>query len=113
MGSEMCIRDSSSYSGPESQAQRRIAKGDVDIPVLCQWTLATVWDGLRRMMDQKISAGSQLVAAGGVMSNRYLRQQLKQYCAKKNIQFHLAPDGYSADNSSGAAFWAAWQEGKE
>lgn len=112
-GHVWCQQGTISYSGPESQAQRRIAKGDADIPVLCQWTLATVWDGLRRMMDQKISAGSQLVAAGGVMSNRYLRQQLKQYCAKKNIQLHLAPDGYSADNSSGAAFWAAWQEGKE
>lgn len=112
-GHVWCQEGEISYSGPESQAQRRIAKGEADIPALCQWTLATVWDGLRRMMDQKIPAESQLVAAGGVMSNRYLRQQLKHYCMQKNIRLHLAPDGYSADNSSGAAFWAAWQEGKE
>lgn len=110
-GHVWCQQGEISYSGPESQAQRRIAAGDVDVPALCQWTLATVWDGLQRMMDQILPVHSRLVAAGGVMSNQYLRQQLAGYCKQRKIQLHLAPDGYSADNSSGAAFWAAWKEG--
>ena len=30
----------------------------------------------------------------------------------KHIRLDLAEDGFSADNASGAAFWAALQEGK-
>lgn len=112
-GRVWCQQGELSYSGPESQAQRWIAKENAEKATVCQWTLATVWDGLRRMMDQVLPEGSQLTAAGGVMSNQYLRQQLELYCVQKRIRLHLAPDGYSADNSSGVAFWAAWQEGNK
>lgn len=112
-GRVWCQQGELSYSGPESQAQRQIAKGNAEKATVCQWTLATIWDGLRRMMDQVLPEESQLTAAGGVMSNQYLRQQLELYCVQKRIRLYLAPDGYSADNSSGVAFWAAWQEGNK
>ena len=103
-----------SFSGPESQGQRLLKEGDADIPRLCRWTLATVWQGLRRLLDYAVSDGmTRLVAAGGVMSNSYLRQELVIYCRKKHIRLDLAEDGFSADNASGAAFWAAVQEGKK
>ena len=103
-----------SFSGPESQGQRFLKEGDADIPRLCRWTLATVWRGLRRLLDYAVSDGmTHLVAAGGVMSNSYLRQELGTYCQRKHIRLDLAEDGFSADNASGAAFWAALQEGKK
>ncbi len=104
-----CRQGEISFSGPESQAQRWIAGHTVPDAQICSWTLATVWDGLRRMLD---SAGvhGRLAAAGGVMSNAYLRQRLSGYCRDHAVTLLLAPEGYSADNSAGAAFWAAWQE---
>ena len=103
-----------SFSGPESQGQRFLKDGDADIPRLCRWTLATVWRGLHRLLDYAVSDGmTHLVAAGVVMSNAYLRQELGTYCQKKHIRLDLAEDGFSADNASGAAFWAALQEGKK
>ena len=102
-----------SFSGPESQGQRLLRDGEADIPRICRWTLATVWRGLSRLLDYAVADGmTHLVAAGGVMSNSYLRQELGTYCQQKHIRLDLAADGFSADNASGAAFWAAVQEGK-
>ena len=106
-----CHHGEISFSGPESQGQRRVAGGDGSKEEICGWVLATVWDGLSRMLDDKADMQA-LVAVGGVMSNGYLRGQLSAYCRRRRIRLLLAPDGYSADNGSGAAFWAAWQEGK-
>lgn len=98
-----------SFSGPESQGQRRIKGKDGSAGDICRWVLETVWDGLRRMLAH-YGDMETLVAAGGVLSNGFLRRSLADYCRKRRISLMLAPDGYSADNSSGAAFWAAWQE---
>lgn len=103
-----------SFSGPESQGQRFLKDGETDLPRLCCWTLATVWRGLLHLLDYAAADGmTHLVAAGGVMSNSYLRRELKEYCRKGHITLDLAEDGFSADNASGAAFWAALQEGKK
>lgn len=105
-----CRQGEVSFSGPESQGQRRIAQNDGTAAEICSWTLATVWDGLRRMLDSQEDM-KHLVAAGGVMSNAYLQDKLTVYCRRRRIRLLLAPAGFSADNSSGAAFWAAWKEG--
>ncbi len=97
-----------SFSGPESQGQRRIAQGKDSTEDICRWVLETVWDGLRRMLDYQKDIKT-LAAAGGVLSCEYLQQSLTAYCRDRQICLMLAPDGYSADNSSGAAFWAAWK----
>lgn len=108
-----CKNGEISYSGPESQAQRLIAEKKRSAEDICSWTLATVWDGLRRMLRDTVPAHAVLTAAGGVMSNAYLQEKLAAYCLKQHITLQLAPQGYSADNSSGAAFWAALQEGNK
>lgn len=100
-----------SFSGWESKAQRMIAQGSIPTGEICQWTLDTVWRGLEKLLASGVSQGmTRLVAAGGVMSNGYLRCQMKKYCQHHGIALSLAASGYSADNASGAAFWAAWQE---
>ena len=106
-----CRQGEISFSGPESQGQRRIARRSDTAAEICSWTLATVWDGLRRMLDDK-EVMQSLVAVGGVMSNAYLQGELAAYCRRRHVRLLLAPAGFSADNGSGAAFWAAWQERK-
>ena len=103
-----------SFSGPESQGQRFLKEGDA----IYLGSAAGRW--LRfggAFIASSITAVSDgmthLVAAGGVMSNSYLRQELGTYCQMKHIRLDLAEDGFSADNASGAAFWAALQEGKK
>ena len=114
-GAHVFCRDGQvSFSGPESQGQRRIAAGGEDTARLCSWTLSTVWRGLESLLDYAAADGMKhLVAAGGVMSNGYLRRQMSDYCRRHQIDLNLAADGFSADNASGAAFWAAVQEGKK
>lgn len=106
-----CRNGEISYSGPESQAQRQIARGTADCCAMSCWTLRTVWNGLQELLDTGLSGGMEkLVAVGGVMSNGFLRSQLQRYASRHHVQVILAPDGYSADNASGAAFWAFWKE---
>ncbi|MCH4218307.1 MAG: peptidase [Megasphaera sp.] len=107
----VCQEGKISFSGWESKAQRCISHGGTPTGEICQWTLATVWRGVEKLLDTGLAAGmSRLTAAGGVMSNGYLRQQMEGYCQQHKVQLYLAAPGYSADNASGAAFWAAWQE---
>lgn len=114
-GAHVFCRDGQvSFSGPESQGQRLVTSGGEDPARLCSWTLSTVWRGLESLLDYAAADGMKhLVAAGGVMSNAYLRRQMSDYCRYHGIRLNLAADGFSADNASGAAFWAAVQEGKK
>ena len=106
-----CRAGEISFSGPESKAQRLILAGHTEPTRIAQWVLATVWNGLQRLLD---TAHDQqplhhLVAAGGVLANTYLRQQLLRYGCQKDLEITLALPQYSCDNASGAAFWAAWK----
>lgn len=102
-----------SFSGVESKAQRLIAAQAMEPAALCRWTLETVWYGLSRLLDTARAKGmTHLVAAGGVMSNSLLRQRVTAYGEQYNVQIDLGDGRYSADNASGAAFWAALQERK-
>ena len=108
-GDHVFCRDGEvSFSGPESKAQRQIAAAAFVPDELAQWVLATVWRGLEQLLR---SAGTieRLVAAGGVLSNSYLRQQLLDYGRQRHIEIITAPPQFSCDNASGAAFWAAWK----
>lgn len=101
-----------SFSGVESKAQRLIAKGDtLSREDRALWTLKTVWNGLETLLNTALAQGmTHLVAAGGVMSNSYLRAQIAAYGAAHHVRIDTGDAAYSADNASGAAFWAAWQE---
>ena len=100
-----------SFSGMETRAQRQIAGGSAVPAELAQWVLATVWDGLRRLLDGAAADRpmATLVAAGGVLANDYLRRQLDSYCRKQQIRLLTAAPEFSCDNASGAAFWADWK----
>lgn len=99
-----------SFSGREAELQRRIAAGKTSAGALCAETLQTVWQGIRRLVDWSGRDGNiPLLAAGGVMENSFLRRTLADYAKKKGFVFIPAEKGYSADNASGAAFWAAWR----
>lgn len=103
-----------SLSGPESQAQRQIAGSDYTPPDMAQWTLSTVWNGLAALLDYGQQRGmKRLVAAGGVLANSYLRSQLLQYGRHYGIRIDQAAPVYSADNATGAAFWAASRKEKD
>ena len=105
-----CRNGEISFSGPESQFQRELAAGGQDAASVAQRVLMTVWEGLRELLDYARESGmNRLGAAGGVLSNQWLRQQLREYGRRRRIDVVLAPDGYSADNASGAAFWACYQ----
>lgn len=100
-----------SFSGPESQVQRDIQAKKRTPSGCCSHTLATVWRGLEQLLDTAAAQHmTQLVAAGGVMANGYLRRQMAKYCQERQVRLLLAPPGYSTDNGAGAAFWAAWRE---
>ena len=97
-----------SFSGPESDIQRRIVAGETEKGPLCAETLKTVWRGIRKLLERtEGDKTSLLVAAGGVMENTYLRSALAAYAQREGFSFLPAEKGYSADNASGAAFWAA------
>ena len=54
-----------------------------------------------------------LVLAGGVAANSYLRQELKEACLKENINFSYPRISYCTDNAAmiGAAAYYAYQKG--
>lgn len=108
-----CRHGEISFSGVESKAQRLIAKGHVIPENMCLWTLCTVWNGLKQLLEYARAQGMMcMVTAGGVMSNGLLRQSLETYAAAHGIRIEAGEAAYSADNATGAAFWAAWKEGK-
>lgn len=100
-----------SFSGPESKVQRQIKAGGIMPSDVAQWVLATIWNGIETLL---ISTGKKktiehLLAAGGVLANHYLRDQLAHYGTNHAIEITTAPPEFSSDNASGAAFWAAWK----
>ena len=54
-----------------------------------------------------------LILAGGVAANSYLRQELKELCLKENINFSYPRIAYCTDNAAmiGAAAYYAYQNG--
>ena len=55
-----------------------------------------------------------LVLAGGVAANSYLRNELKEACDKANIEFSYPRIAYCTDNAAmiGAAAYYAYKKGK-
>ena len=103
-----------SFSGPESQAQRYIVEKNYDMTKMAQWTLSTIWNGVEKLLDFGCERGmKRLVAAGGVLSNTYLRECLMHYGGIHDIRIDTAEPCYSADNATGAAFWASYAYQKE
>jgi N6-L-threonylcarbamoyladenine synthase len=97
-----------SFSGPESQFQRQLASAvPVEPAMVAAQVLATVWNGLEHLLDYGRSQSmTRLTAAGGVMANTYLRKKIDEYGRKYGVAIYTALPQHSADNASGAAYWA-------
>ena len=102
-------RDGSiSFSGRESQVQRLIAAGEKSCEVICAQTMHTVLNGILELLDTALAGNEYktVVAVGGVMENNFLRTSVEAAMRRRRIEFIPAPQGFSADNASGAAFKA-------
>ena len=102
-------RDGSiSFSGRESQVQRLIAAGEKSCEVICAQTMHTVLNGILELLDAALAGNEYktVVAVGGVMENNFLRTSVEAAMRRRRIEFIPAPQGFSADNASGAAFKA-------
>ena len=97
-----------SFSGRESQVQRLIAAGEKSCEVICAQTMHTVLNGILELLDAALAGNEYktVVAVGGVMENNFLRTSVKAAMRRRRIEFIPAPQGFSADNASGAAFKA-------
>ena len=97
-----------SFSGRESQVQRLIAAGEKSCEVICAQTMHTVLNGILELLDAALAGNEYktVVAVGGVMENNFLRTSVEAAMRRRRIEFIPAPQGFSADNASGAAFKA-------
>ncbi len=97
-GADCCL------SGLENQCARMLETGEqpCDIARYCLTMLAEILLGMTKAA-LRLHADLPLVYAGGVMSNRYLRQRiLQQYPAAA-----FAEPAFSCDNAAGTALFAA------
>ena len=102
-------RDGSiSFSGRESHIQRLITAGETSCEIICAQTMHTVLNGILELMDTALAGNEYktVVAVGGVMENNFLRTSVEAAMRRRRIEFIPAPQGFSADNASGAAFKA-------
>lgn len=68
----------------------------------------TVLNGILELLDAALAGNEYktVVAVGGVMENNFLRTSVEAAMRRRRIEFIPAPQGFSADNASGAAFKA-------
>ncbi len=97
-----------SFSGPASEAARRIERGDVIPENMAREVFACITRGLVKLLDHywKIYHPPVLIAVGGVMSNTFLREGLEDWAQKKRVRVIFAEPRYSSDNASGNAYGA-------
>lgn len=102
-------RDGSiSFSGRESHIQRLITAGETSCEIICAQTMHTVLNGILELLDTALAGNEYktVVAVGGVMENNFLRTSVEAAMRRRRIEFIPAPQEFSADNASGAAFKA-------
>ncbi len=95
-----------SFSGPESQAMRLIARGEpgAEIARAVEQCIATTLEKVLRQAIQETGLKNVLIV-GGVAANQYLRQRLQQRLEHPAVRAHLyfAAPAYSSDNAVGVA----------
>ena len=96
-----------SLSGIENRCQRLVQQGTPpeDVARFCLDSLFAALDAMAKALLRQYP-GLPLVFAGGVMSNRYLREKLQA-----RYQASFAEPAFSSDNAAGVAVLAALQEG--
>lgn len=96
------------FSGVEAQAMRVLAAGEKkeDVCFAAQKAIAdTVSMALAAAC---VKAGIEKVLLfGGVISNEFIKKEIKNNAACGNLDIYFAGRAYSADNAAGLAVWAA------
>ena len=97
-----------SFSGPCTAVIRRIKAGDVPPAVIAasvQWGLAETFLRMIRNAAAEHNV-KQVILAGGVSSNLWIRKHMETKLAKRNIRIWVPESRYSGDNAAGCAAYA-------
>lgn len=97
-----------SFSGPASEALRRIEKQSVTPEEIAKATFMAIGKGLTKMIDYHLLHYpiKRIIAVGGVMANSYLRADLEKLSDKRKVKLQFASPKYSSDNATGVAYGA-------
>lgn len=97
-----------SYSGPGSEALRRIEKQQERPESLALSVFNCLSRSLTAMIQYHLKEHKvkKLIAVGGVMSNLFLRSALENLSKENDISLLLASPTYSSDNATGVAYGA-------
>ncbi|MDD2569048.1 MAG: O-sialoglycoprotein endopeptidase [Clostridia bacterium] len=99
----VCGRDFS-FSGPESAAQRLIAKGEKAEKVAC-----ATFDCIAKTLVKTLNSAMEhtglqnILFSGGVSGSVYLKQKLEENLLKR-AALYFAPPEYARDNALGIAY---------
>lgn len=101
------MKEAFSFAGPETQAQKWIQEGNTAAPDIAKGVLSSIGEAFYQVLSSyPFIEGYPFIAVGGVMSNRYLRDVVKDICYEKKLQPYFADVKYSSDNATGNAFGA-------
>lgn len=96
-----------SFSGPETMGQRLINKGHnrADIAFAVQHCIAK---SVEKVIKEAVrtTGVNNILMVGGVSSNQYLREFLRDQFQNTNIHLYYCSKKYSSDNSVGIALLA-------
>ncbi len=97
-----------SFSGPETQVRKDILSGEYPAEEIAKGVLVSVSSAIKRVLtNQPLDKGMPFAAVGGVMSDRFLRDEMKELLLSMGMEPHFASPEYSSDNASGNAFGAS------
>ena len=96
-----------SLSGHCTAALRKLEQGaaPADLAAGVQWSLAETFVRMIRNAAAKYEI-RQVILAGGVSSNQWIRRYVEEKLAKRNIQVWVPDSRYSCDNAAGCAAYA-------
>lgn len=91
-----------SFSGPESAAERAVASG-ASPAMVARGVMTSIGQSLCALAESTGRAGDLLVV-GGVAANTHLRRMMRQRLEPRGWQVRFAPPEWSRDNAVGVAF---------
>ena len=97
-----------SFSGPCTAVLRMIEKHatpTADLAAGVQWGLAETFIRMIRNTAEEYNIGD-VILAGGVSSNKWIRRQVETKLAKRRIRVWVPESRYSSDNAAGCAAYA-------
>lgn len=101
------IKDAFSYSGVETQVQKDILKNIYSKEDIARGVFISIASSLKKVIGAyPFHQHMPFISVGGVMSNLYLREMIREICKEKNISPVFTDPKFSSDNATGNAFGA-------